>query len=202
MDPNEASEMVTGLVETAGNLIIEYGLSVIGAIVVFIIGRGIAGWARTKEQCPHEGRYGRVADPLLLEHALLLDPRRRPDRRPESLQDRDDPLIAVFGTAGLAVGLALQGTLELLRGRDAADFRPIRVSDFVEVAGQAGTVKEIAIFSTIMHTGDNVRIVIPNGAVYGDIVKNYPTTKRAGSTSSWGSATATTSVRRSRSSRG
>jgi small conductance mechanosensitive channel len=52
-------------------------------------------------------------------------------------------------------------------------FRPIRVGDFVEVAGQAGTVKEISIFNTIMHTGDNVRIVIPNAAVYGDTVKNY-----------------------------
>ena len=50
MDPNEASEMVTGLFETAGNLLIEYGLSAIGAIVVFIIGRASAGWARSKLQ--------------------------------------------------------------------------------------------------------------------------------------------------------
>ena len=50
MDPNEASEMVTGLFETAGNLLVEYGLSVIGAIVVLVIGRAIAGWARSKLQ--------------------------------------------------------------------------------------------------------------------------------------------------------
>ncbi len=52
-------------------------------------------------------------------------------------------------------------------------FRPIRVGDFVEVAGQAGTVAEISIFSTLMNTPDNVRITIPNAQVYGDTVKNY-----------------------------
>ena len=51
--------------------------------------------------------------------------------------------------------------------------RPIRVGDFVEVAGQAGTVVEITIFNTLMNTGDNVRITIPNAQVYGDTVKNY-----------------------------
>ena len=83
-------------------------------------------------------------------------------------------LIAVFASASLAVGLALHGTLSnFAAGVMLLVFRPVRVGDFVEVAGQAGTVQEITIFNTIMHTGDNVRIVIPNGAVYGDVVKNY-----------------------------
>ena len=83
-------------------------------------------------------------------------------------------LIAVFASAGLAIGLALQGTLSnFAAGVMLLVFRPIRVGDFVEVAGQSGTVKEIAIFNTVLNTGDNVRVVIPNGAVYGDTVKNY-----------------------------
>ena len=175
MDPNEASEMATGLVETAGNLIIEYGLSVIGAIVVFIIGRAIAGWARSKlsNSLTKAGTdqslipffssmlYYVILGVVLIAVLNLFG-------------IETTSLIAVLGTAGLAVGLALQGTLSnFSAGVMLLIFRPIRVGDFVEVAGQAGTVKEIAIFNTIMHTGDNVRIVIPNGAVYGDIVKNY-----------------------------
>lgn len=175
MDPNEASEMVSGLVETAGSLIIEYGLSVIGAIVVFIIGRMIAGWARNKLSASltkagtdsslipffSSMLYYVILGVVLIAVLNLFG-------------IETTSLIAVLGTAGLAVGLALQGTLSnFSAGVMLLIFRPIRVGDFVEVAGQAGTVKEIAIFNTIMHTGDNVRIVIPNAQVYGDIVKNY-----------------------------
>jgi small conductance mechanosensitive channel len=83
-------------------------------------------------------------------------------------------LIAVFGAAGLAVGLALLGTLSNFAASVMLlIFRPIHVDDFVEVAGQAGTVLEISIFSTILNTGDNVRITIPNAQINGDTVKNY-----------------------------
>jgi small conductance mechanosensitive channel len=83
-------------------------------------------------------------------------------------------LIAVFGAAGLAVGLALQGTLSnFAAGVMLLIFRPIRVGDFVEVAGQAGTVTEISIFSRLLNTGDNIRITILNAQVYGDTIKNY-----------------------------
>jgi small conductance mechanosensitive channel len=52
-------------------------------------------------------------------------------------------------------------------------FRPISVGHFVEVAGQSGTVAEISIFSTILNTGDNIRVTIPNAQVFGNVVKNY-----------------------------
>jgi small conductance mechanosensitive channel len=52
-------------------------------------------------------------------------------------------------------------------------FRPIRVGDFVEVAGQAGSVAEISIFSTLLNTGDNIRITIPNSQVSGSTIRNY-----------------------------
>ena len=82
--------------------------------------------------------------------------------------------IALFGVAGLAVGLALQGTLSnFAAGVMLLVFRPIRVGDFIEVAGQAGTVAEISIFSTLLDAVDNVRITIPNTQVYGGTVKNY-----------------------------
>jgi len=83
-------------------------------------------------------------------------------------------LIAVLGAAGLAVGLALQGTLtNFSSGVMLLIFRPFRLGDFVEVAGVAGSVEEIGLFSTTMNTPDNVRIIVPNSAVYGTTIKNY-----------------------------
>jgi len=82
--------------------------------------------------------------------------------------------IAVLGAAGLAVGFALQGTLgNFASGVMLLIFRPFRVGDYVEAGGTAGTVQEIGIFATTLHSPDNVRIVVPNSAVHGSIVKNY-----------------------------
>jgi len=83
-------------------------------------------------------------------------------------------LIAVLGAAGLAVGLALQGTLSnFAAGVMLLIFRPFKIGDFIEAGGTAGAVQEIAIFSTTLHSPDNVRIVVPNSAIYGAVVKNY-----------------------------
>jgi small conductance mechanosensitive channel len=82
--------------------------------------------------------------------------------------------IAVLGAAGLAVGLALQGTLgNFAAGVMLLVFRPFKVGDYVEAGGAAGTVQEIAVFSTTLNTPDNVRVMVPNSAVYGAMVKNY-----------------------------
>ncbi len=82
--------------------------------------------------------------------------------------------IAVVGAAGLAVGLALQGTLaNFASGVMILTFRPFVIGNWVEVAGVSGTVKEIGIFSTILFSGDNVKIVVPNAQVYGQTLKNY-----------------------------
>jgi small conductance mechanosensitive channel len=175
MDPNEVSEGLTAAVETAGGLIIEYGMSVIGAIVLFIVGRIIAGWSRsrlTKVLTKAGTDLSLVPFFASMLYYLILGVVLVAVLNLFGIETTS--LIAIFASAGLAVGLALQGTLSnFAAGVMLLVFRPIRVGDFVEVAGQAGTVKEIAIFNTIMHTGDNVRIVIPNGAIYGDVVKNY-----------------------------
>jgi small conductance mechanosensitive channel len=82
--------------------------------------------------------------------------------------------IAVLGAAGLAVGLALQGTLgNFAAGVMLLVFRPFKIGDFIEAGGATGTVQEIAVFSTTLNTGDNIRIVVPNSSVYGSMVKNY-----------------------------
>ncbi len=175
MDPNEVSEGLTVAVETAGGLVIEYGTSAIGAIVLFIVGRIIAGWSRsrlTKVLTKAGTDVSLVPFFASMIYYLILGIVLVAVLNLFGIETTS--LIAIFASAGLAVGLALQGTLSnFAAGVMLLIFRPIRVGDFVEVAGQAGTVKEITIFNTIMHTGDNVLIVIPNGAVYGDVVKNY-----------------------------
>ena len=83
-------------------------------------------------------------------------------------------LIAVLGAAGLAVGLAMQGTLSnFAAGVMLLVFRPFKLGDYVAVAGVAGTVQEIGVFSTTLHTPDNVRITVSNASIYGDTIQNY-----------------------------
>jgi len=82
--------------------------------------------------------------------------------------------IAIFGAAGLAVGLALQGSLSNFAGGVLILlFKPYKVGDFVEVQGYAGVVKEIQIFNSILHTGDRKTIIIPNGPISNGSIVNY-----------------------------
>ncbi|GIX31843.1 MAG: mechanosensitive ion channel protein [Porticoccaceae bacterium] len=83
-------------------------------------------------------------------------------------------LVAVIGAAGLAIGLALQGALaNFAAGFLLLVFRPFRIGDYVEVAGTAGTVRKIQVFTTELATPDNRRIIIPNGAITAQTIANY-----------------------------
>jgi small conductance mechanosensitive channel len=82
--------------------------------------------------------------------------------------------IAVLGAAGLAVGLALQGSLSnFAAGVLMLIFRPFKVGDFIDAAGTAGIVKEIQIFSTILTTPDNKKVIIPNASIYDGNITNF-----------------------------
>lgn len=83
-------------------------------------------------------------------------------------------LVAVLGAATLAVGLALQGTLsDVAAGLMLIIFRPYKIGQFVDIAGTAGTVKDLNIFTTELTTPDNVQIIVPNGQAWGQIITNY-----------------------------
>ena len=82
--------------------------------------------------------------------------------------------IALFASAGVAIGMALSGTLQNFAGGVIILlFRPFKVGDFIEAQGQAGTVREIQIFNTLIQTGDNKSILVPNGPLSTGIVNNY-----------------------------
>jgi len=82
--------------------------------------------------------------------------------------------IAIFGAAGLAVGLALQGSLSnFAAGVLIVLFRPYKVGDFIEGAGISGVVEQVQILTTVLKTGDNKQIIVPNGQVMNSIITNY-----------------------------
>lgn len=82
--------------------------------------------------------------------------------------------VAVIGAAGLAVGLALQGSLSnFAAGVLIIMFRPIKAGEFVEVSGSAGTVQTVQLFTTVLTTGDNKMVVVPNGSILNGTITNY-----------------------------
>jgi len=88
-------------------------------------------------------------------------------------------LSAILAAAGFAVGMALQGTLgNIASGVMLVVFKPFKVGDYVELAGTSGTVVEIQMFSTILLTPDNVRLVVPNGNITGGAISNYSAENR------------------------
>ena len=83
-------------------------------------------------------------------------------------------VLAVLGAASLAVGLALQGTLSnVAAGVMLLLFRPYRLGDYVEVGGRSGTVMALDLFTTELATIDNLKVVVPNGKVFGETIVNY-----------------------------
>ena len=83
-------------------------------------------------------------------------------------------LVAVIGAAGLAVGLALQGTLSnLAAGMMLLGFRPFKIDDFISAAGETGTVKEIGLFTVELVSPDNIQIIVPNRDIWASSISNY-----------------------------
>ena len=83
-------------------------------------------------------------------------------------------IVALLGAAGLAIGLALQGTLSnFAAGIMLIIRRPFKQGDFIEVAGKMGTVKEISVFTTELASLDNLQLIVPNGQIWGSTITNY-----------------------------
>ena len=82
--------------------------------------------------------------------------------------------VAILGAAGFAVGFALQGSLaNFAAGVLILVLRPYKLGDFIAAAGQMGTVKDIQLFTTVLATPDNVKVMVPNGKIFGDTITNY-----------------------------
>lgn len=160
---------------TVQELAVRYGLRILAAIVVLIVGRWVAGGIRRLvERLMERGRLdptiikftGNLTYIALLAFTILA--------ALNQLGIQTTSFIAVLGAAGLAIGLALQGSLSnFAAGFLLILFRPFRVGDYIEAAGTAGTVEEIQIFTTTLRTPDNKLVIVPNAKLTADNIVNW-----------------------------
>ena len=161
------------LIDVAQSLVAVYGLKVIAAIVIFFIGKWIS---RMLSRAVGSAMRRAKTDEMLVKfvanlvYAALLAFVILAALAQLGIQTTS--FIAIIGAAGLAVGLALQGSLSnFAAGVMLIIFRPFKVGDFIEAADTSGTVEEIMIFSTKLRSPDNKQLYVPNGSILavGDI---------------------------------
>jgi len=162
-------------IETLVAYISLYGMKLLGALVIFLIGKFLARKAtnllrRVMERAKIDDTLvsfgGNVSYGLLLTFVVIA--------ALGQLGIQTTSLAAIIGAAGLAIGFALQGSLSnLAAGVMLIIFRPFKIGDYVEAGGTSGTVEDISIFTTALKTPDNKSVVIPNGKITDDNIINY-----------------------------
>lgn len=170
------SETFLRLFDQVSGLVIQYGLDLLGAIVLLIGGWVVAGWAkrnvnRALARTPYldptlkpiVANIVRYAILILVIVAVLAQ-----------FGVQTASIIAVLGAAGLAIGLAMQGTLQnISAGVMLLFLRPFRVDDYIDAEGIAGTVDEIGLFTTHMHTYDGIYQEVPNSQLWNRTIQNF-----------------------------
>jgi len=168
IDLNQLTQQIVEIVST-------YGLKVLAALLILIVGRivanTVAGGARKAMQKAKVDvnligfvaglvRFSIIAFTII---AML-----------SKLGVQTTSFVAVLGAAGLAVGLALQGSLSnFASGVLLLTFRPFKKGDYIEAGGTSGSVFEISVFTTVLHTPDNKKVIVPNAQVTGSVIINY-----------------------------
>lgn len=152
-----------------------FALDIVAALAIFFIGRWLAkavhrlvvkAMERANLDAILVRFIGNIAHVLLLVFVVLA--------AIAQVGVQTTSLIAVLGAAGLAVGLALQGSLaNFAAGVLIIIFRPYKIGDFIEAGGVAGSVDEVQIFTTVLKTPDNKRVIVPNGQIMGGTITNY-----------------------------
>ena len=168
IDLNQLTQQLVEIVST-------YGLKVLAALLILVVGRivanTVAGGARKAMQKAKVdenligfvaglARFSIIAFTII---AML-----------SKLGVQTTSFVAVLGAAGLAVGLALLGSLSnFASGVLLLTFRPFKKGDFIEAGGTSGSVHEISVFTTVLHTPDNKKVIVPNAQVTGSVIVNY-----------------------------
>lgn len=174
IDATQAATEAKRLADFAWNLVTEWGLKVIGVVLLLIVSWMLASWARRALfralNKPHFDQTLIRFLSNILRWAILaigfVAALTVFGIAPASL-------AAVVGATGLAIGLALQGSLSnLAAGIMLLILRPFKVGDVVTVVGQTGVVDEIELFYTKMDTADRRRVLLPNGSVFGAVIDN------------------------------
>jgi len=169
-------ENISNIQETIMPLIVEYGLDLVGAILILFVGWIVANWiqkrirkAGQKSEKLDEtlttifAKTAKVVVMVVVIIAVL-----------QQFGVQTASLLAVVGAAGLAIGLAWQGTLsDIAAGIMILIMRPFKIGDAVEVAGTSGVVDEIGLVLTKLHTFDNIAMYMPNSDIWGTKILNY-----------------------------
>jgi small conductance mechanosensitive channel len=155
-------------------LVTTYGVRVVGAIVILI-----AGWLVSRvlynfirRLCARSQRIDRTITLFLANGARYFALVLTFSAVLSTFGVATTSFVAVIGALGIAIGLALQGTLSnLAAGIMLVLFRPFHIGDRIEAAGIVGTAREVNLFYSEFDTDDNVRVIFPNGKLWGEIVK-------------------------------
>lgn len=156
---------------------VSIGLKLLAAVLVFIIGRwlikklknGLDRIMQRRDIDPSLCTFLKSLVSIILNFTLVII-------LIGILGIQTSSFIALFASAGIAIGAALSGTLQNLAGGVMILlFKPFRVGDFIQAQGESGTVKEILIFNTILITSDNRTIILPNGSLSSGVIENNST---------------------------
>ena len=172
---NDAINLGFDLSSIDTDLLVTFGLRLLAAAAIFIIGRWLARMltnlarrmmARAGIEDTLERFLGNIIYSVLLAVVIISTI--------NQLGIETTSLLAVLGAAGLAVGLALQGSLSnFASGVLIVAFKPYKVGDFIEAGGVSGSVEEVQIFTTVLKSPDNKKIIVPNSQVMAGEIVNY-----------------------------
>jgi len=179
MDTNTVAVAAGGeaipVIEKLQAIGVEYGVKIVGALLVLIVGMWISkmikkGIVRLMQKRGVDPTLITFCSSLLymaLQVFVIV-------AALEKLNIRTTSFVAILGAAGLAVGLALQGSLaNFAAGVLMIIFKPFKVGDFIEAGGNVGSVQEISIFTTVLKSPDNKKIIVPNAQVTGSSITNF-----------------------------
>lgn len=179
MDLNK-TEYIQELIEKGLNYCIDGGKSIVIAILIYFVGktlislinRMLSGVMERKNVDPAIQSFLKSLVNIILMVLLIVSV-------VGALGVNTTSFAALLASAGVAVGMALSGNLQNLAGGIVILlFRPFKVGDFIEAQGVSGTVNEIQIFHTILTTGDNKKIYLPNGSLSSNNIVNYSQEER------------------------
>jgi small conductance mechanosensitive channel len=165
-------DMIEGVI----TIVVEYGVDIVGAMVLLIIGWMIAGWVRrgVRHALDRIPRMDETLKPFLAKLVWYVIMIFVLVAVLNQFGVQTTSVIAVMGAAGLAIGLALQGTLaNVASGVMLLFLRPFNIDDYVDAGGIAGTVVEIGLFNTEIRTNVGLCLIVPNSKIWSSPITNF-----------------------------
>jgi small conductance mechanosensitive channel len=165
-------DSIVAMLSTTG---VDFGIRIVTALAIFYIGRLVVGlMTRGLRKLLQKQKVDKTLETFVCNLTRMALLAFVVVAAISSLGIQTASFIAVLGAAGLAVGLALQGSLSnFAAGVLIVTFRPYKVGDWIEAAGVSGSVLEVQILTTALKTGDNKRVIVPNSQIMGSIITNY-----------------------------